>query len=79
MEMMKSVAPAQPVGATASSLSEKGGVSTHASGSTHDELKEEETVPQEGSEEHHEQLDGRRKVIIVLALCVGFPVLSVEF
>lgn len=82
MEMMEVVAPAQPVDdATASSLSEKG-VSTHA---THDELNvqngeaigQEETVPQETLEEHREQLDGRKKAIIVLALCVGFALLLV--
>lgn len=88
MEMMKVVAPAQPVGATASSLSEKD-VSIHTSGSTHDESKAQndeatagiqEEVPQEELEEHREQLDGRRKAIIVLALCVGFTLLSmVEF
>lgn len=81
--MEEAVAPAQPVNAATSSLdrqSEKD-VWTHASGSTYDELKpgngkatdiREETVSQEVLEEQREELDGRKKAIIVLALCVGF-------
>lgn len=81
--MEKTVAPAQPVGAATSPLdhqSEKD-VLTHASGSTQDELKvkngettdiQDETAPREVLDEHREQLDGRKKVVIVLALCVGF-------
>lgn len=75
--MEKAAAPAQPVDITTSSL-DRQSEKTHASGSIYDELKLsngeatgvwEETVPQEALKE---ELDGRKKAIIVLALCVSF-------
>lgn len=83
METEKTVAPTQSAGAVTPSLnhqSEKD-MSTHESGSTYDELRvsngkatdaQEETAPQEVLLEQHGELDGRKKAIIVLALCVGF-------
>lgn len=77
MEMEKVVAPAQPVDLTTSSL-DRQSEKTHASGSIYDELNlsngeatdiREETVPEEAP---REELDGRKKAIIVLALCVSF-------
>lgn len=89
IEMEKTVAPAQPVGAATSSLdhqSEKD-APTHASGSIHDELEvrngettdiQQATAPREVLDEDCERLDGRKKVIIVLALCVGFAFFIID-
>lgn len=76
--MEKAVVPAQPVDVTTTSSLDHQSEKTHASGSIYGELKlsndqatdaREETVPQEAL---NEELDGRKKAIIVLALCVSF-------